>query len=334
MIDRAVTKAGFRRYSPTVANLSPAAAAAAAEAFFASGSLRAAERQAEASLGHADELAEIAGDLLYSRTISSLAVAVREAVLDRFPTASPEDVAGRVAAAMSDEVYESISAADRSRPIDAFEGSEVVACYVPGLAEAGLAGTMTDFWTDESSSLTVKPDAAFMRFLELANVSVDGWIEAVRKGTGQRIDEGGPEAWQEERARAWRNAECRHDESRGPLAKPSRLVQAVDACYLGFTPMIAFNGNVRHLCSRDWSLPLSLKGGILGLHDFLNGSGDPVRFEQKATLEARPGDMMLGEGRSCDFGEVHGFVRSSFRSRVSDGQAAAPDEAEAFTPGM
>ena len=58
------------------------------------------------------------------------------------------------------------------------------------------------------------------------------------------------------------------------------------------------------------------------LHDFVNGSGDPLRFEQKAVFRASHSDMMVGEARPCDFEEVHGFVRQSFRSRVTDEEPA------------
>lgn len=317
-INRVVLRAGFRRYSPAVADLSPGAAAATAESFFATGSRNEAECQLEAHLNHASALADLLEDMRHSRLVSAVESAVREAVLDRFPAASPEEVSGRVSSVLVEELTEAIGAADDSSPLEALRGSEIVACYVPGLSKGGLASTMTSFWTDESSCLTVKPDFAFMRFLELANIEVPEWIDAVQKATGHRVDDNGPEEWHAERAEAWRQAACGHDKSRGALAKPARLVQAVDACYLGFTPLIAFNADAGRLCARDWSCPLSLKGGILGLHDFLNGSGDPVRFEQKVVIEAAVGDMMLGEGRSCDFEEVHGFVKSSFRSKVSD----------------
>jgi len=333
LIDRAVVKTGFRRYSPTTAVLSPEIAAVAANAFFTSGSKRAAEDEVTGRLDHAAVMADLLEDLRHSRTLAALSDAITEAVLDRFPAASPREIAARASSALADDIQESLSSSDRSTPLDALAGSEVIACYVPGLDECGLAGTMTSFWTDESSALTAKPDTAFMRFLELVNVDVPEWIEAVHKYTGQRLDEDGPDDWHGERARAWRSASCGHDPSRGPLAKLPRLVQAVDACYLGFTPMIAFNADAAHVCSRDWNRPLSLKGGVVGLHDFLNGSGDPVRFEQKVTVVAKPGDMMVGEGRSCDFEEVHGFVRTSFRSKVSDGPHPSMEETSPFRPG-
>ena len=319
-IDRIVAKAGFRRYRAGGPGWSREATLAAVSAFFSSGSSARAEAVLDAGIDHATEIAELLDDIRHSGAFDTLVEAVSEAVHRRFPRQNPSEIRSRTAALLASEIADAVHAADRSEPLDAARGTDVIVCYVPGLSQAArLEDTMTSCWTGESSSLTVKPDKAMMRFLALANVSVSQWLDAVEAVHGERPDvsEGGPN-WTKERAEAWSAAEAAHDPSLPPLVKPKRLVEAVDSCWLGFTPMVAFSADAGLLCSRDWSRSIGVKGGVLGLHDFVNGSGDPLRFEQKAVFSASPSDMMVGEARDCDFEQVHGFVRQSFRGRLTD----------------
>lgn len=319
-IDRLVRKAGFRRYRPMNAGWAFDAAVAATHAFFQSGSTKPSEQLISESVDPASEYAVFMDDIRRSHAFAVLRDTAADAVAARFPGAAWVDVVSRTASMLAEEIVEAVDAADDSVPLDAIGGAEVVVCYVPGLSEgADVSSTMTSFWTDESSSLTVRPDVAFMHLLSLANVSVQEWLDAVEKSTGERPDcPAGDGSWKDERAAVWSGAYAEVDPSRPPLVKPSRLVEAVDACYLGFSPLIAFNADAGSLCARNWETPIGVKGGVLGLHDFVNGSGDPLRFEQKVVVQARPCNMMVGEARACDFNEVHGFVRKSFRSKVTE----------------
>lgn len=325
-IDRIVAKAGYRRYRAGGPGWSREAVLAAVGAFFATGSLAKARSEISTGMDATTELAELLDDIKLSQPFSAILESAAASVVRRFPRVGLGDARARIASVLAGEIAEAIIAADRSEPVDAVRGTEVVVCYVPGLSKARrLEDTMTSCWTASSSSLTVKPDAAMMRLLSLANVSVGQWLDAVEEVNGERLDAygGGPE-WTRERAAAWSEAEAACDPSSPPLVKPKRLVEAVDACWLGFTPMIAFSADAATLLGRDWDRALGVKGGVLGLHDFVNGSGDPLRFEQKAVFTVSPSDMMVGEARDCDFEQVHGFVRQSFRSRLTDEDAPAP----------
>ena len=326
-IDRIVAKVGFRRYRQINASWAFEAAAQAVNAFFTDGSTLSPERVVEQSIDHASAHADLMDDIRRSRAFSSLRDAAAAAVSARFPKIPRIDIVARVSSFLAEEIGEAIDAADLSVPMDAIGGTDIIVCYLPGLREgASLEDTMTSHWTSESSSLTVKPDEAFMHFLTLANVSVPQWLDEVEKATGERVDQAPSKAprWKAERAAAWSGAAAETDSTRPAAVKPWRLVEAVDACYLGFSPLIAFNADAGSLCSRDWNNGLGIKGGVLGLHDFVNGSGDPLRFEHKVVVQAKPGNMIVGEARPFDFNEVHGFVRHSFRSRLTE-ECPAPD---------
>lgn len=326
VITRLVKKVGFRQYRPADTEWGFKAAVAALGAFFETGSSARPERLLASAFDPAAEYADLMDDIRRSQPFAALLDGISEAVAKRFPKVPAAVIAARTAEQLCEEIIDAVDAADGSSPLDAIRGSEVVVCYVPGLGKSqGLAATMTSFWTEDSSSLTVVPDAAFMHMLSLANVSVGEWLTAVEKTHGERIDEAaaGASGWQVERAAAWARAEAATDPGRPPAVKPARLVLAVDACYLGFTPMVAFNADAGALCARDWNTALAIRGGVLGLHDFVNGSGDPLRFESRIVVQAAPENMMVGEGRACDFTEVHGFLRRSFRSEVTDEELPA-----------
>lgn len=319
-IDAIVMKAGFKRFSKAETSLPFEAVVQAVDTFFAEGAIHAPERVIEMCVDHANSQADLLDDIRRSRAFASLREAVATAVNARFPKMPREEIVGRAASMLADEIVVAMNSFDRSKPLDAIKGTEVVVCYIPGLREGQkLKDTMTSHWTQESSVLTVKPDDAFMTFLTLANVTVDEWLQEVEEATGVRLDradEGSP-AWQQERARAWTSASSNADPARPPAVKASRLVEAVDACYLGFTPMIAFNVDAAVICTRDWTRPLGVTGGVLGLHDFENGTGDPLRFDAKIVIDASPDNMMVGEARENDFAQAYGFVRHTFRTKLS-----------------
>jgi len=320
LLKQLAVKSGYRRFHHDNSSESIAAVIEAAQAFFASGDLRDAERRLK-SVARVNEPEELAEDLSLDPDFESLHKEIFDQVLARFPSERPNLISGAVSASLKRHLADEITKADKSSPIDAMKMAGIVVCHVPGLAHEGIEATMTSFWDDESSSLTVKPDEKFRRLLMLANISSEEWIEAVERVHGIRIDLADPETsedWELERAAEWTSFRLMPDDSQGPVVDPEELVLAVDNCPMGFTPLLAFAADAAELCTRDWSTHLGVKGGILGLHDFVNGSGDLLSTVGQLRINPCPQEMMVAEGFRNDFLHVHGLEWGSFRCEIED----------------
>lgn len=318
-IRQAAIEAGHGRFTPRGTQYG--LAIQALDALFNSGTDEA-SGILEAAAGEWLRDEEASDDFRRSQPFSAILDAVTDSVAATAVAATRGAIGAVAKEAILSSFLDEVARLDATKPSDLIRGTQVVVCHVPGF-EGDMAATMTGHWTSESSSLTIKPDKAFARFLSLVNVGASDWIDAVRTLHGVSLDEPwGLCGWESERADAWRSFAFVADPSKPSFKNVLRLVDAVDACPYGFTPLVAFAADAGMLCSRDWDLPLSIEGGVIGLHDFMNGSGDPLRFEHAVTIPAGLSGMTLGEAVQHDFAEVHGFVRKSFRSKVSDLEAA------------
>lgn len=233
--------------------------------------------------------------------------------------ANDPGLAGRMAErACTDELSRQLIALDPSHPLDLIDGEEVVICFMPGAGMSALSvrDAVTSHFGEHSDCTTILPDTKFARFLELANVSPSEYVAMVRRHRGVDLAASATE---------WEDLSVRIDRDRGHLVDETTLLDGIDGASYGFNPLIAFLAPARYLIERDWSLPLSVTGGILGLHNFVNGSGDPRRFEERIVISPAAGDLMVGEGIRNDFAEVHGLQHDAFASELScDGGMAPP----------
>lgn len=218
---------------------------------------------------------------------------------------------------------------DQTVPLDSLEGKEAILAYIPGLEKsAEMEGTMTDFWSEAnySTSLSIKPDAVFRTFLTLANIGSSEWIDAVETVHGIRLDEEPDEFaddWERERYAAWCDFFVEAESDAEPIAGSETLILAVDACAFGFTPMVAFKMPASAVVGSAWDQPLTVQGGVFGLHDFKNGHGDPIRFEGKIAIEPKPFEIQVATLMENDLMSVHGFTAKSFDSIVEEATPVA-----------
>jgi hypothetical protein len=198
---------------------------------------------------------------------------------------------------------------DSSEPFDAFNSGGIIVCYIPGFHQGmSFASTMTAHNDDECTPTSIVPNAAFERFLRLLNVSSADYMRMVREDSGVLL----------EREDLWRELSVSCDATRAPLLSDEAIIDGIYGSPYGFTPLIAFRADPKFLIDRDWSEPLKIKGGMIGLHDFSKGSGNPQRFEGSITIHASPSEFIVGEGRRFGFDESYGFGRSAFNSVLSD----------------
>ncbi|MNU48744.1 hypothetical protein D3C71_376690 [compost metagenome] len=324
MIRRFSDSLGFRQYKPATAIHELAIAEAAVTKFLVTGSEFFAADHIEDTLDKAEEIADLASQIRNADFFDALVKATSAVVRERFPHVSPLRLENLTSERVLDRTIDMVHAADESKPLDMLRGVKFVFCFVPGIDAAdSLEETMTSHWSDESSSLTIRPDMVFARFLKLAGVSRDQWLDAVEEVCGVDLREDpahGAPAWMWERTEAWRRFNPPHEAGQKPITDVRALVEAVDNVPSGFTPSISFSADAQALMSRDWNRPLTVKGGVIGLSDLIHGSGDPLRFDGAVTIAAEREDFVLSANLPNPVEQAYGIHASAFQSQLKDGK--------------
>ena len=212
-------------------------------------------------------------------------------------------------------LVDEVVAADRSAPLDIAAGKQVTVCFIPGSSEVDdYQDIATTSWLGRSDSLSIFPDKTFLDFLSVVGLTKADWLAGVERNTtlsgATRMGD-----LLADRLAAWNGIED-WDASGFLDVEVDDIVAAVDACPYGFTPMIAFQMDAEDIFAMDFSESLEVTGGIVGLHDFTNGSGDPVRFEGTLKLSPRAGDMHLADDQPLGLIATHGFLSTAFQSKV------------------
>lgn len=311
-----------RRFAPDNSVETDIALKAGVQTYFRTGCLAAAERAVLDNLDLDSRTMEVVSLVNESSFLARLSGKLAEAVASRMPDAERERAVATIGRAALYELVEMATERDHSRPLDIGIGKSVTACYIPGASAAvGHTGVVTTNWGERSSALSIMPDRTFRDFLRVVGVSKQAWLDAVAADRGcRRIRQS--ESDMPERAAAW--AAAPEWEIDGGLGIDiEEIVAAVDACPHGFTPVFAFNITARQAFALDFTETLEVSGGIVGLHDFRNGAGDPQRFEGTVRFTPRPGDLVLADDRPLGLIATHGFRDEAFRSEVTACRAAA-----------
>lgn len=257
-----------------------------------------------------------------TRAFHLICDAMVDALHHLYPTETKGQISQAIAEPIVAAVLDTSKIHDTSRPIDAIKGTPTICAYVPlPVQEKRRSEVRTAYWSDRGHSTTIKPTEEFLQFLQLVNVSTEEWKAAVESIHDLALDgELDDDAFdfEIERKQAWEAVRLDADEDRPSLIEVEELVYAVDNCPFGFTPLIAFSMPVEDVLAHDWSSPIKLTGGIIGLHDFINGSGDPKRFEGEIELMPAISNMLIAGAGDNDIASVHGFVNQNFRSVIED----------------
>jgi hypothetical protein len=325
MILRFADSLAFRQYRAAVTPLEIEVAEAAVTKFLLTGSEFFAADHIESMIDKVEPLAELNEEIRGAEFFAALVKATTAIVREKYPHVAPSLLEQLTAERVAARTISTVQTLDPSTPLDILKGIKFVFCYVPGLdAAVSLEETMTSHWSDESTSLTIRPDAVFARFLRLAGVSRDQWLDTVEEVGGVDLREyppAGAPAWMWERADAWRKFNPAQEASRKPAADVRTLVEAVDNVPSGFTPSIAFSADALALMNRDWNRPLDVKGGVIGLSDLIQGSGDPIRFDGTCLVPGEREDFVLSVNMPNPLEQAYGLHASAFRSELKDGQS-------------
>lgn len=308
----------FREFAPVRSAWGTAAVEQALQAFLRDGKTELVEKQLAHSVDTSDALHDLALEISSSGLYSKLVDNVVQSVAADHPSVAPDKLENRASGAVFEAFMSEIKARDQSRPLDAMRGNSVSLVYIPFHDNLRSADTTkTSWWGDSSDAINIKPDQVFINFMKLANVSKQAWFEALREARRDVLNDGDlSEKDKRARAAAWSRANW--SVSGEPLVEVQNLVEAVDLCTLGFTPFIAFNMDAYKLVNRKWQQGLAITGGILGLHDFAYGSGNPIRFEGQCVVPAKPRNFLLHDRIEHNLAKVHGFTNAAFHSKVKD----------------
>jgi hypothetical protein len=314
---------GFRQYKPASTIHEREVAEAAVTKFLVTGSEFYAADHIESTFDKTEELADLANQIRGADFYDALVKATSAVVKEKYPHVTPHHLEDLVAERVLRQTIALVLASDCSKPSDMLKGVKFVFCYLPGVDMAEtLEETMTSHWSDESSCLTIRPDHVFARFLKLAGASKDQWLDAVEEVYGVDLREDPPhggQPWMWERAEAWKKFNPPHEAGQTPITDIRVLVEAVDNVPSGFTPSIAFSTDAHDFITRDWSKPLTVTGGVIGLSDLVNGSGDPVRFEGAVTVSGEREDFVLSANLPNPLEQAYGIHPTAFTSEIKDG---------------
>lgn len=236
---------------------------------------------------------------------------VMKEVTSRTRIPASKRVIEKAAEMVETAIEKRMAARDDSKPIDFLNDEDLVVCYIPGFHSGmSFASTLTNHDDEDSNPESIIPNEALARFLKLVNVSSDEYLDLVKAETGVDL--------RSEPGSLWGDFHVDKDEAKESLISGDAIIDGIYGSPFGFSPLVAFRANPRFLIERDWSQPLQVTGGMIGFHNFINGSGNPQRFEGTLSIKASPSEFIVGEGRRFGLDECYGFGRKAFQSTVMD----------------
>jgi hypothetical protein len=313
----------YRRFSPDLTLEKRVLLHEAVRQYLSSGSTDEASRVVSDGFSSDATTAELVSLVSDASAFDAITEKVRKAIETKAPELCVDNLQEVVGRTTLYHLVEEIGRADTSKPLDIATGKEVTVCFIPGSSRVeNYWDLATRSWMERSDSISIYPDRTFVDFLGAVGVSKADWLSAVERNTtlnsASRMRD-----HLEERIDVWRDVP--DWETTGSLdIEDDDLVVAVDACPYGFTPMIAFTMQAEEIFAMDFTETLEVTGGIVGLHDFTTGSGDPLRFEGTLRFAPGTGDMHLADDQPLGLIATHGFLSSAFVSTVARTNSTAP----------
>lgn len=311
------TKIRFREFSSHDQNIDPDTVSDAIEVFLESENVKSCELHLAKHLDTSEALHDLLRDVMHMREFSPLIEALSRRVVKRFPE-TKKILANVASEVVMDAAINIVRRRDTSSPLDALKGFNVTLAYMPNFDRMKSARMPTvSYFSDEKDATTIAPDQVFRDFMALAGITKEQWLKVVSERTGVELDQPSDDTRGSKIiAQEWKRANWVPKGK--PLVMAEQLFEAIDASAHGFSPLIAINLDAYRFVKRDWSKAMSITGGVLGLHDFDNGTGDPLRFEGTRILETRPCQFVQPELQKFGLALSHGFTEKTFNGRMKD----------------
>lgn len=268
----------------------------------------------------------------------------------------PHDVAEECADILKETTCEAMADADESSVTDAIPPHVVVEmAFLPDGDRLGIDDMHMSHWDVVFSAETAICDSNLIRFLKFMNVSPREFIDACRErgfdpSAADAVEgrSGYRQQQAEENALRWRavlEAQEGGDEnirllplrSKGEIAEWNLTVDLVRSCRDYdrpnavsmddlFTIMdnATYGGNatwvarlpLREVLKGTYDAPFKAKGGFIGIHDFINGSGYIERLGEEVVIDPSKGRFRGPKSGRYSIDDVYGIVGSHYRAET------------------
>lgn len=317
ILEALCAKIRFREFSSRDQNIDLDTVSEAIEVFLESENVKACELYLEKHLDTSEALHDLLRDVMHTRDFSPLIEALAKRIVKRFPE-TKKILANIASEVVMDAVINIVRRRDTSSPLDALKGVSITVAYMPSFDRMKSTRIPTvSYFSEEKGAATIAPDQVFCDFMALAGLTKEQWIKVVSERSGVELDKPSTDTYGSRvLAQEWGRANWLPKGK--PLVSPEQLFESIEASAHGFSPLIAISLDAYRFVKRDWTKPISITGGILGLHDFDNGTGDPLRFEGTRILETRPCQFVQPELQKFGLLMSHGFTENTFNGRMKD----------------
>ena len=321
-----------------------------------------------AALGKISDIAEDAEDGLEieaneAMSNSSAFKDVVEALAERFPRSTEEDLSDRLQEALRERVVEALEAHDTSKEIDAIpDHVRVEVVYYFGMGELPPDDRYISHRSNVFEPGTAIPDERLASFFEGLNIDFDAFAAHVSAEKGINLRGGPSDAalvdWLTRsdylgdrdharsraltRAAEWQAFSPSHDPENPALLSHDRAWTVLTESSGSGVPCFVARVPLKQLLEHDWDLPLRFNpteryggrtGGLVGIYDPLNGSGHLSMVEAPVRIPAGTDGWRVSGRGGYAVDSVFGMVGTCYYATV-EALPAPEAEPEAVTPGM
>jgi hypothetical protein len=243
---------------------------------------------------------------------------------------------------IEERIEDDLEDMDESGPEDLIQHEKVLIGYVPGLEGGYVEDIMVQSAGISSDPISIIPDRKFENLLKFLNMSSKDYKDMVRRRydvdleSASDLTEGNDvrSYMAEEIAAQWRNLSVDSDASRAWTLDETEILTVLENATYGGVPIIAIRVPLKELLKTDLDQPIEISGvsdrkefgGMIGVHDFVNGSGYVDNFKGKTFItEGKRGNWILPEKTGYGFDKAYGFVLSYLDANIKPGMAPEQD---------
>jgi hypothetical protein len=360
LVNAIAERAYYARYRPE--DLSDNSAKDVAQELFESGYL--------AALGKISDITEDVDNGMEDEADNAMSDAsafkgIVEALGERFPRGSEDDMAERLKSALRDRVIDALETLDTSKEADAIpDHVRVEVVHYFGMGELSPDDRYMRYEGNVFEPGTAIPDERLAAFFEGLNIDFSAFAAHVAKEQGVDLRGGASDAalvdWLTQsdylgdrdsareralsRAAAWQAFAPSHDAERPALLSPERAWTVLTEATGSGVPCFVARVPLKQLLEVEWDTPLRFDsakgyreqtGGFVGIYDPVNGSGHIERTEASVQVPAGTDGWRVSGRGGYAVDSVFGIVGSCYYATVEAVPAPEPKpEVEVEAPRM
>lgn len=288
-----------------------------------------------------------------------------EALCERFPRSSEEDISDRLKEALREKVIEALETHDDSKEVDAIpDHVRVEVVHYFGMGELSPDDRYFDYVSNVFGPGTAVPDERLAAFFEGLNIDFAAFVAHVRevKGIDLRggpsdeelvgwltaadyiVDRGTARERALKRAEEWKSFAPAHDAERPALLSHKDAWTVLTESTGSGVPCFVTRVPLKQLLELEWDAPLQFKpdmgygergGGFVGIYDPVNGSGYLERPAAPVRIPAGTDGWRVSGRGGYEVDSTFSMVGACYYTNVEALPAPVPEaEPEAAAPGM